>query len=639
MIQEEWLESVYSDGSIFFVSNSKPKLGETVTVRLRMYADAPVKHVLLRSVPNGVEQLAEMTRCEVVHGLVYYCAELKMTEYRMQYQFYLVCENIIYYYNQKEITTYIPDQIYDFVLLTDYCQPSWVKNSVFYQIFPDRFYNGNPENDVWDGEYQLNGHPTIKMKNWMQKPLPYEQGFCLDFFGGDLEGVKAKIPYLKELGINAVYLNPIFRAPSVHKYDCIDYFHVDPHFGGDMALAELAEALHDNGMKLILDISINHTGTAHKWFNLDGLFFDKSQGAYNNPDSLERSYYFFEKDSNRYIGWLGVQDLPTLNYTSTELRKIIYESENSVIRKWLKAPYNIDGWRFDVADTFARNNEVQLAHEIWPEIRRSIREENPDAYILAEDWGDCASYLQGKEWDSPMNYFGCARVLRQFAGEPDLFNARNPILKKIAYKMTAEDVRARVMEHLAKLPFLIWQNQFNLIDSHDIPRLHNNPEINSDEYRGVVIMQFMLIGAVSIYYGDEAQIDGWITDNEGCRATFPWNSDFRKTEMWKFYQRLAHLKSEDNLFADGGQKFIYASGGVLALARFTRDRAFVAIMSVSDQDEVIRLPLGALGAVGFMGTRDYFGIPIELVDAEYDDHSVKMLVRAHKSYLCETILL
>ena len=310
-----------------------------------------------------------------------------------------------------------------------------------------------------------------------------------------------------------------------------------------------------------------------------------------------------------------------------------------MIRKWLKAPYNIDGWRFDVADTFARNNEVQLAHEIWPEIRRSIREENPDAAILAEDWGDCASYLQGKEWDSPMNYFGCARVLRQFAGEPDLFNARNPILKKIAYKMTAEDVRARVMEHLAKLPFLIWQNQFNLIDSHDIPRLHNNPEINSDEYRGVVIMQFMLIGAVSIYYGDEAQIDGWITDNEGCRATFPWNSDFRKTEMWKFYQRLAHLKSEDNLLADGGQKFIYASGGVLALARFTRDRAFVAIMSVSDQDEVIRLPLGALGAVGFMGTRDYFGIPIELVDAEYDDHSVKMLVRAHKSYLCETILL
>lgn len=639
MVQETWLESVYSDGSKFFVSSPEPELGEIVTIKLRMYAEAPIKHVLLRSVPDGVERLTEMKRAGVEHGLVYYYADLEITEYRMQYQFYLVCEDVIYYYTQKEITTYIPDQTCDFVLMTDYRQPSWVKNSVFYQIFPDRFYNGNPENDVQDGEYQLNGHPAIRIKDWTQKPLQYEQGFCLDFYGGDLEGVKERIPYLKELGVNAVYLNPIFHAPSVHKYDCIDYFHVDPHFGGDAALAELSAALHDNGMKLILDISINHTGTAHKWFNRDGLFFDKSQGAYHNPGSPERSYYFFENGTNHYLGWLGVQDLPTLNYTSAELRKIIYGAENSVIKKWLKAPYNIDGWRFDVADTFARNREIQLAHEIWPELRRSIREENADAYILAEDWGDCAPYLQGKEWDSAMNYYGCARVFRQFAGEPDLFNARNPLLNRVPYKMSAEDVRARVMEHLARLPFTIWQNQFNLIDSHDVPRLHNNPEINIEEYRGVVIMQFMLIGTASVYYGDEVQIDGRITDNEGCRAPFPWDRDFRETDNWKFYQRLAHMKAEDRLFADGGQKFLYAAGGVLALARFTDERALVAVMSVSDRDEVIRLPLGVLGASGFAGEQDVFGTPIELAAADHDEHSVNMIVRAHKSYLCETIFI
>ena len=122
MTQEKWLESVYSDGSIYFVSSPEPELGETVTIKLRMYADAPVKHVLLRSVPDGIERLTEMTRAEEVHGLVYYNADLRITEYRMQYQFYLVCEDIIYYYNQKEITTYIPDQTYDFVLLTDYRQ-------------------------------------------------------------------------------------------------------------------------------------------------------------------------------------------------------------------------------------------------------------------------------------------------------------------------------------------------------------------------------------------------------------------------------------------------------------------------------------------------------------------------------------
>lgn len=133
----------------------------------------------------------------------------------------------------------------------------------------------------------------------------------MDFYGGDLEGIKQKIPYLKELGVTALYINPIFEAPSVHKYDCIDYFHMGRHFGGDEALAELSRALHENGMKLILDISINHTGVEHKWFNRDGVFFDKSQGAYNNPGSVERSFYFFKEGSNEYKGW--VDNLCTLH--------------------------------------------------------------------------------------------------------------------------------------------------------------------------------------------------------------------------------------------------------------------------------------------------------------------------------------
>ena len=264
-----WLESVYSDGTAAFVSNPSPAPMETVAIRLRMYESAPVKHVLLRSLPNGVERLEEMYVLKKERGFVYYEAMLKMTERRMQYQFYLVCEDAIYFYTQKEITTYIPDHTYDFVLMTDYVQPAWVKEAVFYQIFPERFCNGDPSNDVQSGEYSQDGFPTIRMEHWEDKTLRYEEGHCLDFYGGDLQGVKEKIPYLKELGVTAVYLNPIFSAPSAHKYDCLDYFHVDPHFGGDEALAELSAALHENGMKLILDISINHTGIAHKWFNRD----------------------------------------------------------------------------------------------------------------------------------------------------------------------------------------------------------------------------------------------------------------------------------------------------------------------------------------------------------------------------------
>jgi len=629
---DKWLESIYSDGTAEFVSNPLPNMHDTVSVRIRMYEDAPVKNVILRSIPNGAEKLTDAVVTKKEKGFVYYEAPLEITENRMQYHFYIVCEDVVYFYTQKGITTYVPDHTYDFVLLADYVQPAWVKKAVFYQIFPDRFHNGNPDNDVRSGEYSQDGHSTIKMDSWEDKALTYQEGFCLDFYGGDLEGVKEKIPYLKELGVTAVYLNPIFTAPSVHKYDCIDYFHVDSHFGGDKALEELSKALHENDMKLILDISINHTGTAHKWFNRDGLYFEKSQGAYNNPDSVERNYYFF-KENNEYHGWFDNESLPTLNYTADSLRDIIYRAEDSVLKKWLKPPYNIDGWRFDVADVFARNNEVQLAHELWPEIRKSIRKENPQAYILAEDWGDCAHYLQGDEWDSPMNYYGCGRVIRQFLGERDLFMERSEVLRRVSYKMTAEDVEARVMEHLAKLPYVIWENQFNLFDSHDVSRLHNSPKINPDEYRGAILFQFILVGAASIYYGDEAGIDGVVGTNEGCRYPMPWSKDFKNDAIYQMYRTMAHMKAEHTALSEGGMKFLYAKGYVVAIARFCQDEAFVTVISTSNKTEKIRLPIGSIGAESFKGNADIFGKKI--IYSKMDTNSVELVVEPHQSYFME----
>ena len=631
---QTWLESVHSDGTPEFVSNPAPQLNETVTIRIRMYEDSPVECVLLRTIPNGAERFTEMREAKRERGFVYFEAELTMTEKRMPYHFYLVCKDIVYFYTQKDITTYIPDHTYDFVLLTDYVQPEWVKDAVFYQIFPERFRNGDPSNDVQDGEYSQDGWPTIRMKNWEDRALTYEEGHCMDFFGGDLQGVKEKIPYLKELGVTAVYLNPIFFAPSVHKYDCLDYFHVDPHFGGDEALADLCAALHENGMKLILDISINHTGIAHKWFNRDAAWFDKSVGAYNNPDSPERGFYFFGGD-NSYHGWLGVQTLPTLNYTSEALRDVIYRAEDSVLKKWLKPPYSIDGWRFDVADVFARNDRVQLAHELWPEIRKSIKSVNPQAYILAEDWGDCAEYMQGSEWDSPMNYYGCGRIMRQFLGETDPFMNKHPKLRNIPYKMTAEDVKSRVLQHLAKLPYALWENQFNLLGSHDISRLHNNPAVHPEEYRGAVIFQFMLTGAPSIYYGDEAETEGVLGTIDGCRYPMPWGKDFQSSQTYHLYRTMAHTRGAHTSLRRGGMKFLYAQNQVVALARFQGDEAFVGILSTNAEDVTIRLPLGAVGARKPEGGEDLFGRKLDFTPQ--DENSISLKINAHQAYFfrCE----
>lgn len=308
---------------------------------------------------------------------------------------------------------------------------------------------------------------------------------------------------------------------------------------------------------------------------------------------------------------------------------MIYRDEDSVLKKWLKPPYSIDGWRFDVADTFARNNGIQLAKELWPQIRNSIKEENPQAYILAEDWGDCAEYLQGDCWDAPMNYFGCGRVIRQFLGETDLFMAKHPALRNVAYKMTADDVRSRVMEHLAKIPYVMWENQFNLFDSHDAHRLHNNPAVNREEYRGAVIFQFLLTGAASIYYGDEAGIDGYIHSTEGCRFTMPWDQEIEKKENYHLNQTMALLKADHKALSLGGMKFLYASDYIVAIARFWEDEVFVGVISADDSDREICLPLGAVGAQE--PEREIFCRALNW--SAKDENHVTLKVKAHESLL------
>ena len=626
---ENWLESVYSDGTEQFVSSPLPALGEDVTICLRLYADAPVKHVVLRLLRNGAEELVPMERVRVENDLAYYEVTVPIRERRTQYHFNLICDDRVYFYTQKEITTYMPNPNYDFVLLTDYVQPAWVKEAVFYQIFPERFRNGDPGNDVKDGEYSQFGHPAIRREHWDDVPLDYHEGYCLDFHGGDLPGIREKIPYLKKLGVTALYLNPIFSAPSVHKYDCIDYFHVDPHFGGDEALAELSRALHENGMRLILDISINHTGADHKWFNRDCAWFPARQGAYHNPDSPERSYYFFDAD-NRYKSWWDVPTLPTLNYTSEALRSVIYRAEDSVLKKWLKPPYSIDGWRFDVADVFARQDELQLSHALWPEIRRSIRAENPQAYILAEDWGDCWDHLQGDEWDAPMNYYGCGRLIRQFFGEPERFMANKGLLDGLHVALSAEDLRETVLDYLGKLPQPIRDNQFNLFDSHDLSRLHNDPNISRDAWRGAAIFQFILPGAPSIYYGDEAEIGGRLGSNEGCRYPMPWDKDIENTQSYRLYSALAHLKAQHKALSHGGMKFLYARDKVLSIARFDAREAFVAVISANDARTRVRLPLAVLGMREPSEVRDVFGNALEFTRC---DGGVELAVPPKTSYL------
>lgn len=530
-----WIESIYSDTSLEFVNNPAPSIGNKIMISIRFFDDSSVKNAFVVKMVNGAESYIEMKKTSKRLGkLVYYAAEIEVTEPRLSYHFVIGCDDVIYYYTQAGVTTYVPDNADNFVILADFVQPEWVNDAVFYQIFPAAF--------------------------------------------GGLSGVIDRIPYLKSLGVNAIYLNPIFSGPSKHKYDCVDYFHVDEDFGGDEALAELSKKLHENDMKLILDISINHTGIEYPWVK-------------------EKRHFYFKKEDGSLEGWAGFDGLPVLDYRNEELRDIIYRGKDSVLRKWLNPPYNIDGWRFDVADVFARHNDVQLSDEIWREVCDAIREENPKAFIIGEHWGSCDEYLQGDLWNTPMNYYGYGRIIRQFLGLPELFTSRCEKLAGIPYKMTAEDVVERTREHYRHLPGVIARSQMNLYDSHDVPRIHNYEGFGFNKVKMAVISELMWTGIPCVYYGDELGIDGYTHHDSGFRfdmpVKLPQNSG--ENEYYDLYKWMIDLRRNEPVFACGGRKVIYVKDYIIAVARFFGDKAYVGVLSMEKEPKHVILPLEGLG--------------------------------------------
>ncbi|MCR5558626.1 MAG: hypothetical protein K6F75_13835 [Butyrivibrio sp.] len=568
-----WLDSIYSDGTRGFVSSTTPQIGEKVRIRLRVLEGSPLQKIFLRRISNGAEQYIEMGKEKSESRLTYYCAETLMNEPRLSYYFVIVCSDVIYFYTQAGITTYVPSEEHNFTLLSGYRQPDWVKGAVYYQIFPTSFKDHS------------------------------------------LYGVIEKIPYLKELGITAVYLNPIFTAPSEHKYDCADYLHVDGSLGGDEALVALSEALHKNDIRLILDISINHTGLEYAWVK-------------------ERPEFYVKDENGEIKGWAGYKGLPVLDYRNEEVRQLIYKGKDSVIRKWLRPPYNIDGWRFDVADVWGRNDDVQLADELWEELCAAIREEKEDAMIIGEHWGDCSEYLQGDLWNSTMNYFGFGRIIRQFAGMKDLFLERNETLRNVPYVMTAEDVVNRTNEFYSRLPQVIADCSMNLFDSHDVSRAHNNEEIDDDRWQSMVVAQLFWTGIPCIYYGDELGIDGYTEHDSGFRFQMPWNNEenFRKrSRYFKTYRRVNELRRMEPAFAEGGRKVLFAKGRIMAVSRFMGDNIYLGVISMENEDMVIHIPVEYVGALEAVGTTDELGTSFEgrlLESGEYE-----LLVPAKSSYI------
>lgn len=466
---------------------------------------------------------------------------------------------------QGGVTPYAPTGEDDFSFSPQQ-PPLWVAGSVFYQIFPDRFRDGDATNNVSSGEFQVGSNPVIA-RTWGDPPERSQGG--REFFGGDLQGVRESLDYLQDLGVTGLYLNPIFTAPSSHKYDTQDYSRVDPHLGGDEAFRDLARDAHRRGIRIVLDGVFNHVGATHPWMNKAGIF--PEPGAYQGSGHRER-FTFTSDDPDSYIGWLGVKSLPKLDFGNEEVRRAIYAGDESVVRYWLRptaegADDAADGWRLDVVHMMGVGGTNRENRAILRELRAAMKAERPDSYLFGEHFYEATAWLQGDVEDGAMNYHGFTWPAWAFLAGTDHRGEPTAI--------DAGELADALRRARAKVPFANQLALFNQLDSHDTPRLLS---LLPDKRlaRVAAVLLFTALGVPCLYYGDEVGLEGG--QDPDNRRTMPWDEGAWDEDLRSLYRSLATLRHGSPALQRGAWETLHALGDSIAYQRrLGGERVLVAV--------------------------------------------------------------
>lgn len=616
-------EALFCDGTGDYVCPAEPEINEKVVLRFRT-AHNDVDEVKL----HIGEQEYPMWKTRTNGEFDFYEIEYQLGEDILRYCFEIKQGAEICFYSRYGITGK-KENYYDFIISPGFKTPEWAKGAVMYQIFVDRFYNGDPTNDVEDNEYIYIGAPSRKVKDWNQAPEAMD---IRNFYGGDLQGVLDKLDYLQDLGVEVIYFNPLFVSPSNHKYDIQDYDYIDPHYGkivvddgevlpagakdnihatkyqqrtGDIRNLEasnqlfikLVEEMHKRGMRVILDGVFNHCGSFNKWMDRERIYEpqpDYPKGAYVSKESPYNSFFLFHDARNElwpyngtYDGWWGHDTLPKLDYEdSPQLEQYIMD----IGRKWVSPPYNVDGWRLDVAADLGFSNEYN--HIFWKRFRKEVKDANPDAIILAEHYGDPQDWLQGDEWDSVMNYDAFMEPLTWFlTGMEKHSDEYRPDLCG-----NADNFVGAMRHFMASMLTPSLQVAMNELSNHDHSRFLTRTnhkagrvaqlgteaaekDVNKAILREAVIMQMTWIGAPTIYYGDEAGLCGF-TDPDN-RRTFPWGNEDK--ELQAFHKEVIRIHKEEKPLKKGSIKLLASDENLLAYGRFEADEQIVVVVNNSDE--------------------------------------------------------
>lgn len=619
--------ALFSDETANYVTPMEPDPGDIVTIRFRTWKDN-VDKVYLVSNDRHLAMKYEKSEGD----FDYFKIRLVMQEESVRYFFEIHAGKIRCFYNKIGVSRDRLD-VYDFTIAPGFHTPEWAKGAVMYQIFVDRFSSGDTNNTVEDCEYYYIGDYSRKVTDWRKNPSFMG---VREFYGGDLQGVMNKLDYLQDLGVDVIYFNPIFVSPSNHKYDIQDYDYIDPHYGkivsdggetlkdGDTINAhaskyikrvtdkanlessntffvQLVEEIHRRGMKVILDGVFNHCGSFNKWMDREQIYENQEgyePGAYVSADSPYRSFFKFNNDqawpyNPNYDGWWGHDTLPKLCYEqSPKLHDYILE----IGKKWVSPPFNVDGWRLDVAADLGFSNEYN--HQFWKEFRKVVKEANPNAIILAEHYGDAKSWLRGDEWDTVMNYDAFMEPLTWFftGMEKHSDEFRGDLLGNEAAFTGA------MRHHMASFLAPSLQVAMNELSNHDhsrfltrtnhkVGRVANlgyeaaSQDINVAVMREAVVMQMTWPGAPTIYYGDEAGVCGF-TDPDN-RRTYPWGEE--NHDLITFHKEMIRIHKACPVLTHGSLKFLEQRHNVLSYGRFSQDEQMVVAFNNDLNEQTITL--------------------------------------------------
>lgn len=625
-------EALFSDETGNFRLPAEPEKFSTVRIRFRAAAsNIDEVYICMENNEFAMQEIGN-------DGLfAYYEYELSLTDKQLHYYFKIVTGFETCYYDKAGVCDKRLGW-YDFVITPGFKTPDWAKGAVMYQIYTDRFFNGDTTNDVETNEYSYIGDYSRKVEDWFKYPAAMG---VREFYGGDIQGVWDKLDYLEKLGVEVIYFNPLFVSPSNHKYDIQDYDYIDPHIGrivkdegellkdGDYEnknasryitrvtdlenleasnrfFAEFVEAVHARGMKVILDGVFNHCGSFNKWLDKEQIYENQQgyeKGAYVSADSPYRSFFkFFEESwpyNYHYNGWWGHDTLPKLNYEESSK---LYDYIMNIAKKWVSAPYNIDGWRLDVAADLGQSGDFN--HKFWKDFRKAVKEANPEAIILAEHYGDPGSWLQGDEWDTVMNYDAFMEPVTWFlTGMEKHSDEKRDDLRGDAYSFFAS-----MRHHMSRFQGQSLLVAMNELSNHDHSRFLTrtngnvgrvasagseaaNAYVNKGIMKEAVVMQMTWPGAPTLYYGDEAGLCGW-TDPDN-RRTYPWGRE--DIELIEFHRDAISIHKHNKALKKGSFKALLGDYNIIAYGRFLEENIIAVALNNNGVEREIRIPVWQLG--------------------------------------------